>query len=166
MRYPSFLNKFNRKIGILSGGLILAIGILQVFEVVMRSLFTPTDWSMDFSQYTLIWAIFLGSAYSFQEKGHVSVDLLKEGAARVFGIHAVKVMAIVGYLLALLVIGVLIWSSIDMFIDAYQLGKITIAMIEIPLTVLLAAMTIGSVLMAVTVVFILLDIMGGGKTFR
>jgi TRAP-type C4-dicarboxylate transport system permease small subunit len=79
MKYPQSVSRLNRALGIASGGLIFVVGILSVFEIIMRGVFNrPTAWSLDICQYILIWSIFLGTAYSLQENGHVAVDFVRE----------------------------------------------------------------------------------------
>lgn len=86
MRFPLWLQTCNRVLGIVSGIIILMISGLTTMEGIARGIFdSPTTWSLDVCQYLLIWAIFLGSSYAFQDKSHVSVDFIREGAGTRFG---------------------------------------------------------------------------------
>lgn len=95
MRYPKCWLLINNAIAIISGALILLIGCIAVMESIIRGFFArPTLWSMDISLYLLIWALFLGSAYSFQEKGHVAVDLIREKCSK----KTRRILSIIGYI--------------------------------------------------------------------
>ena len=58
----------------------LSIGCMCVwvsYEVVMRYLFTrPTIWTVDLSEYTLLWSTFLAAPWVLKREGHVTIDLL------------------------------------------------------------------------------------------
>jgi TRAP-type C4-dicarboxylate transport system permease small subunit len=166
MKYPSFLERFNQVTGILAGALIVIMGLLATMEGILRWLFSsPTSWSLDVSQYFLIWTIFLGTAYAFQEKSHVSVDLVKDFVGQRWGTGAKRVLIVIGYVLALVFILVLAWDSADLIFTAIKLEKLTIGTVQIPIVYLYAAMMAGSVFMLVTVVCIILDVIGGGEKY-
>jgi len=166
MKYPKLLNHFNQVTGIISGALIILMGLLATLEGILRGLFSsPTSWTLDVSQYILIWTIFLGTASAFQEKTHVSVDLVKDFAGQRWGIRVQRVLVIIGYLFALVFILVLAWDSADLILTAIKLEKLTIGTVQIPIVYLYAAMMAGSVFMLVTVVCIILDTIGGGKKY-
>ena len=166
MKYPQFLEKINRFTGVVSGGLIICLGLLATMEGVLRGFFSqPTSWSLDLSQYILIWMVFLGTSYAFQEKGHVSVDLFKEWVGERFGTGLLRVMNIIGYLMALTFIIVIGWCSVASFTTAIKYGKLTLGNFQIPIAYLYAAMVTGSVFMVITVVCIILDLIDGGKKY-
>jgi C4-dicarboxylate transporter DctQ subunit len=166
MKYPKFLEKINIFTGVVSGTLIIILGLLATMEGTLRGILSsPTSWSLDLSQYILIWTIFLGTSYAFQEKGHVSVDLVKEWVGGRWGDMALRVMNIIGYLMALTFILVIGWCSIKSFSAAVEFGKLTLGNFQIPLAYLYAAMVTGSLLMLITVVCIILDLIGGGKKY-
>jgi TRAP-type C4-dicarboxylate transport system permease small subunit len=160
------MERINVLCGLVSGALIIMIGLLATMEGILRGIFSsPTSWSLDLSTYILIWMVFLGTAYSFQEKGHVSVDLVKEMVGGRWGEKAVKWMTVAGYMMCLVVIAVLLWGGYDSLAGALKYGKLTVGNLQIPLAYLYSAMVAGSILMAVTVVFIILDLLGNGKKY-
>lgn len=159
MKYPRFMTVINQWLARVSGLFIFAIGILAVFEAIMRTfLNAPTSWSLDISSYLLIWAIFLGAAYAYQEKGHVAVDLLRDAVEKRWGKAPRRVMAVIGYVIALVVIIALLVASVQLAKSAIDLNQLTYANAQIPAVVLWAAIVFGSVMMLITVVFIMLDI--------
>jgi C4-dicarboxylate transporter, DctQ subunit len=166
MKYPRFLGRFNQVIGTFAGALIVIMGLLATMEGILRGLFSsPTFWSLDVSQYLLIWTIFLSTAYAFQEKAHVSVDLVKDFVGQRWGTGAKRVLIVVGYVLALVFILVLTWDSADLILTAIKLEKLTIGTVQIPIVYLYTAMMAGCLFMLVTVICIILDVIGGGEKY-
>ena len=161
MTFPHWLRTTNRILGMVSGIIILTISGLTTMEGMARGIFdSPTTWSLDVCQYLLIWAIFLGTSYAFQDKSHVSVDFIREGAGTRFGPGMQKGMAAAGYIFSLIYVAVLAWDSVDMFLFGLKWGKLTRGTIQIPIVWLYAAIFLGSVAMAVTIVFILASLAG------
>jgi C4-dicarboxylate transporter DctQ subunit len=166
MKYPYLLRRFNAFLGIVSGGLIILLGLLATMEGILRGFFSmPTSWSLDLCQYILIWTIFLGSSYAFQERGHVSVDLVKEWVGKRFGTGALRGMNLIGYLMALIFVIAIGWCSWRFITAAIKYGKLTLGNFQIPIAYLYAAMVAGSVFMLFTVVCIMADLIGGGKEY-
>jgi TRAP-type C4-dicarboxylate transport system permease small subunit len=166
MKYPKTLHRFNELAALVAGALIIVMGLLATLEGILRGFFSsPTSWTLDVSQYILIWSIFLGTAAAFQEKTHVSVDLMKDYVGQHWGIAARKVLVIIGYVLALTFILVLTWDSVELIRSAIRLEKLTIGTMQIPIVYLYAAMLAGCLFMVATVVCIILDLVGGGKKF-
>jgi TRAP-type C4-dicarboxylate transport system permease small subunit len=166
MKYPKSLSRFNQVTGFISGVLIVITALLATMEGILRYVFaSPTSWSLDISQYLLIWVIFLATAYAFQEKTHVSVDLVKDFVGQRWGVEAQKVMVVVGYGMALVFILVLAYDSVELAVTAIRLNKLTIGTVQVPIIYLYTAMVAGSIFMLVTVVCIILDVIDGGKKY-
>ena len=166
MRFPAFIRKINDFFAVISGTLIATMALFAFIEVVLRNFFdAPTIWTTNISQYMLLWALMLGSAYALQTKGHVSVDFIRVSFARRYGIKYARMVAIPCYCFCLVYIGVLFWKTYDLFIQAVGLGKLTLGMIQIPVAYLYGGILIGCILMAITVIFILLDLFTGSNEF-
>lgn len=60
------------------GGLFIGVmTVIVTYAVVARYLFNrPIGWSEEISIYLMIWAVYLGAAYTLQGGGHIGVDLL------------------------------------------------------------------------------------------
>ncbi len=159
MKSFSSVRRLNHICAVISGIMIFVISFLCFVETIARNLFSqPTSWSLDISTYFLIWAFFLGSAAAFQEKTHVSVDFIRNILADHFGKIWGRFLSIIGYLFSLVYIGVLLVGTIYLIEDALRVNKLTLAVVQIPVVYLYAAMLVGSVLMVVIVVYILLDL--------
>jgi TRAP-type C4-dicarboxylate transport system permease small subunit len=166
VKYPLMLEKINRRLAFFAGAVILATGVLAVFESISRTFFnSPTVWSIDFSVYIFIWAIFLGSPFAYQENGHVAVDLIRDIVERRGGKTPRRVMAVAGYVFAEVTIFVLLYAAVKMAKFALSSHQITIALIQIPVFFLDMAMIVGSIMMAVTLIFIILDLFVGGEKY-
>lgn len=50
--------------------------VIVVWQVVSRSLGSPSSWTEEAARYTFVWLGFFGSALVFSEKGHIAVDFL------------------------------------------------------------------------------------------
>ena len=159
MRFPLRLRKFNKALGAVSGVLLLAIAILAVMESLLRTVFIhPTNWSLDFSSYFLLIAIFLGSGYAYQEKGHVGVELFKDIIEKHFGKKPRRVIALCGYGASVAVIVATLIAVYKLIVPAIQVHQTTFANVTIPISFLYGVMIAGSVIMVVTVVFIIIDL--------
>lgn len=166
MKFPQSLRTFNHAAAVLAGVIILIIGFLTTIEGIARGLFnSPTSWSLDVCRYLLVWTIFLGSAFAFQEKGHVAVDFMRKGLGRKFGCSCQRCLSSIGYLIALLYVMVLMYSSVDLMVYAFQNDKLTRGTIQIPIVWLYLAMGIGSIGMVITLCFIQLDLKSGSDEY-
>ena len=166
MKYPTSLTRVNNFIGIVCGLLFFFIALLNVYEIVMRTFFNnPSSWTMDVSKYIVIWAIYLGSSFAFQEKAHVGVEFVRDLFAKYFGKKFVKVSVLSGYLICLIVIGVLLYASLVMSQTALRFNTLTLATLQIPVVYLYAAIVAGSIFMAYTLLRIILDILSGGNNY-
>jgi C4-dicarboxylate transporter DctQ subunit len=166
MRYPLFLRRINSILANIAGVLLVIISLLSVFEAIMRSVFSnPTPWSLDISCYLLLWAIFLGTSYAYQEKGHVAVDLLCDAVQKRFGKTPRRVMSILGYIFVLATILAVFYASLTLFLSALSYNKLTTASFQIPIAYLYIAIILGSVMTVVTAVFIILDLLNGDDNY-
>jgi C4-dicarboxylate transporter DctQ subunit len=166
MEFPKILNKINRILGLISGAIILIIGILTSMEGIARGLFDqPTTWSLDVCRYLLIWAVFLSSSFAFQEKAHVSVDFFREGIGKKTIPVLQRVMAILGYIFSLVYILIIVWGGLYMFVHGLKWERLTRGTIQIPIIWVYWAVVIGSVMMAITVIAILINLIRGKNDY-
>jgi TRAP-type C4-dicarboxylate transport system permease small subunit len=129
----------------LAGLMLLAVGLFVFYEVVCRYVFdSPTLWVMDYSIYLVMWAVFLGAAYTMRTHGHVLVDVLvaklspplRRGFA--LGVHVL----VLAFSLCLLAAGV------RSNIIAYQMNELTLSALYIPLWYPMSSIPIGFALVA------------------
>ena len=166
MNYPKIIARMNGVLAIISGTLIAIIAVMTVTESLARSMFQhPSAWSMDLCCYFLLWAIFLGSPWAFQEKGHVAVDLVRDLIERLTGKKPRRIMAVFGYLVVIFVLGNLLRAAFNLASEAIKYDKLTIANLQIPTIYLHTGIIIGTIIMLATVVFIILDLLKGGEKY-
>lgn len=151
---------------VIAGVITLIVGLFSCYEAIARGVFdSPTMWTMDISRYMIIWAIFLGSASAFLTKTHIAVDFIREAAGQRFGRGLRRVLCVAGYLMALIYVSVLGWKSVTQAMEAVAGGKLTYGMLMIPSVYLYLAMIVGSVLMFVTLIYIIGDLLKKGDDY-
>ncbi|MDR3294554.1 MAG: TRAP transporter small permease subunit [Clostridiales Family XIII bacterium] len=164
MKYPEFWRKTINTIAFVSANMILIIAGLSVMEAVLRHFFhNPTSWGLNVSTYILIWAMFLGSSYAFQEQGHVSVDMLKDIVDKTGTRIPRRIMAVAGYLLSLTFILSLLYGGWLLCQKSIRFGRLMPSSTPIPEIFLDFAVITGSVLMFITLIFIILDVFKSEK---
>jgi TRAP-type C4-dicarboxylate transport system permease small subunit len=163
MKYPKLWKIIINWSGYIAGLLIVIIALLQIMEVVLRYFFGhPTQWSLNVSSYLICYCMFLGSAYCFQEQGHVAVDMIRSWADK----HdktgrrvGRRVLAIIGYVASMVYIITLLIGIWNLLVRAIQYHRVTLQIPPIPLWTLLVPMIIGIALMMITLLFMSLDSM-------
>ena len=166
MRYPKLWRKIVNALALISGLLALLTGFLSVFEAVSRYFFHhPTSWSLTITQYILLYLVFFASPYAFQECGHVAIDIARSAADKIEPTGRLrKCMAVFGYIAAMVFIAFLfkaVWAAL---MTALQHNKMTLSIPIVPMWVLYVPMLIGLALMAITIIFMILDILSRNGT--
>lgn len=162
----SFIPKLNDALALISGLIILSLAFLTTFETVARSVFSsPTTWTLDISRYLVFWAIFLGVSSAFLKKTHISVDFVREALGNKFGMGLRRILTICGYLFSLIFVSVLLWNSIDLIITGLRFNRLTLGNVQIPIVYLYLGMLLGSIVMAITLVYIIRDLLRKNDNF-
>ncbi len=111
------ISAFNRLLFDAAKWLILLIASLMIYEVVARyTLASPTSWAPELA--TLVFGPFflLGGPHLLHIGGHVSVDLLSAKAQP----GLAKILAAMGYLLAIVFAGILLWFSAPLALQSFE----------------------------------------------
>ena len=169
MRYPKIMKKINVTGAIICGIVVFIFALLAVMESVLRQFFNaPTVWTLNITQSMFIWAAFLGSSYAFQEHGHVAVDLFRDLVDK----HTKspkrtprRVMAVIGYICAFLVVVCILWGGWIQTVNAIELNQMEAYVFKFPHVVSTLPVVIGSIQMLVTLIFMILDILAGGEKY-
>ena len=137
--------------GILSGLFILITAILVAFEVVMRYVVQrPTEWTFDLTLFLIIYAAYLGSAFTMREGKHVKVEFFVEWLARYpLPSFLLKTFCSV---LAFLFWAFATWTTYRETVTAYQLNDVTMSYLRWPLAIPLAAVVFGGVLILIQLI--------------
>ena len=169
MKYPEFLIKLNKACAGLSGIIIFLSAAMSVTESIRRQFFnSPTIWSLNIMCYTFIWAAFLGSGYAFQEQGHVAVDLLRDQVdkwTKKTGRKARRIMSVIGYCCSFVVVYCFLFGGWKLCVRAITFNQMANFPFTYPLIIPYTVIVIGSVLMMITLIFIVLDLFSGSDRF-
>lgn len=128
--------------------LVLGATFATFYEVVARYVFgSPTTWSMDSSIYMLMWAVFLGAAYTMHTHGHVCVDLLvaKLPCGARLALKATVLLGVGAFS------GLLAWRGGVACVEAYRFGEVTLSYLRTPMYVPMSAIPVGCGLLSVEV---------------
>lgn len=152
-KFTGIVTSINTWAARLAGGLVLVISFFAAYEAVSRDLFgQPTKWSLSISQFLLLYAVFLGSAYCFLRGGHIRIEILVD---RLKG-KSKRVLTAIGYLLAAFYVVVLGWKGYEFFFKAYKHHWLTLSTIQVRADLIYLAIPLGCLLMllALAVLFI------------
>ena len=169
MRYPKFMAWINRIVAYICGLVVLIISILAVMESILRKIFSaPTIWTFNISCGMFIWVAFLGSSWAFQELGHVSVDLVRNAIDK----HTKstkrwprRCISIFGYIASFATTSALLYGGFRLCQRALTYNQFAPYPFRFPLIISYSAIVAGSLLMMLTLVFILLDLFAGGDKY-
>jgi TRAP-type C4-dicarboxylate transport system permease small subunit len=169
LKYPKFMEKINRVTALISGSIVFIAAVLAVMESILRqALSRPTVWTLNITCSVFIWAAFLGSAYAFQEHGHVAVDLLRDAVdkwTRKPGRLPRRIMAIIGYGCSFTIIYVILLGGWKLCADAIKYNTMAPYIFKFPIIYSYSAIVVGTVLMLVTLIFMILDLFSGSEKF-
>ncbi|MCL1805787.1 MAG: TRAP transporter small permease subunit [Clostridiales bacterium] len=169
MKYPKFMTMINKACGYISGAIILGASFLAVMESILRKVFlSPTRWSLNLTQGVFIWAAFLGASWALQEVGHVSIDMIRDvidkhtkGAGRM----PRRIIAICSYLACGFVLFVMLRAGWNLSLRAIQFNEYAAYNFKFPKIISYSAIVTGTVLMLLTIVFIILDLIKGNDKY-
>jgi TRAP-type C4-dicarboxylate transport system permease small subunit len=152
-----FIGRLNVALAFAAGGGLLALTGLTVNEVIRRYfLNAPTSWSLEISEYLLVFCVYFGMAYTTQTGAHVSVPLvysrLSKRTQRIFD-------AITSILLFAFWI-ILFWQTLGMAIDYLMRDVRSETMLATPLFYPILLVAIGCFTSSVQAILIIYDTFG------
>lgn len=140
---------FERLCDICAGvaGVILVLLMFGVTaDVLIRAVWgTPLVWILQFSEYSLVYCVFLGCAWLQRLRGHVAVDLLTSHLSPVLARPVARVSALCGAI----AFGVLAWYSLKVTMHQLRLGSMTTDLISVPQAYITMILPFGSTLTAI-----------------
>ena len=71
-----FINGFSRIAEVIAGGLLAAIFLTFLLQIVLRYFFTPAGWTLELIGILWVWVIFFSCAFVVRESDHVKFDIL------------------------------------------------------------------------------------------
>jgi len=98
--YVRYVDAVNRRVGRFAMYLIFAMLGILLYSSISKSFFTPSLWTLEMAQFTLVAYYLLGGAYSVQLGAHVRMDLLygRWSARTKAGVDAFTVLFLIVYL--------------------------------------------------------------------
>jgi TRAP-type C4-dicarboxylate transport system permease small subunit len=153
--------------GYLSAVALVFATLIMTYGVALRYfLGSATVWQTETSVYLLVFVTFVGAAYGLKHHAHVGVDLLVD---RLPPRPQLAVRLITG-LLALFVVGAVIWTSYGTWWEATEGGFRTPTALRAPLSVVYAILPLGMLLVALQYIAFLIEgverLIAGGDQVR
>ena len=119
---------------------ILAMALIIFFDVVMRYVFNrPTIWTLEISEYMLVFLAFAGAADIQAKNGHIKMDLFYTK----FSPQKRRWLDILFQILTATFTGLLLWHSWKMTFNAYQYDSFSNTLLETPLYIPYAIIPLG-----------------------
>ena len=169
MKYPKVMTLINKIGAYICGGLVVGASLLAVMESILRKVFrSPTSWSLNLTMGIFIYAAFFGSAWAFQELGHVSVDMVRDlvdKRTKSPDRKPRRVISIIGYVPSLAVCAAFFYGGWNRLTDAISIHANAPYSFVFPKAISYTAIVIGAVMMFFTVLFIILDLFAGGDKY-
>ncbi|MDD5008809.1 MAG: TRAP transporter small permease [Syntrophorhabdaceae bacterium] len=139
--------------GVFTGIMTLIVG----YAVIARYIFNrPIGWSEEISVYLMVWAVFLGAAYTLKEDAHIGVDILiSKAPARIR-----RALLLFHYLVGILFMSILFYHGIDMVALTLKMGSRSLA-IDFPLVLSHLAVPVGSGILILQLINKLISLAAG-----
>ena len=141
---------FDRALGlfaIMAAAVIIFMMLSVCAEVVMRYFLNrPIIWVVEFNEYALLYATFLGTAWVLKREGHIRLELVVEQLRP----RARAMVGIITSVLGTIFCGVLVWYSALSTCDHFLRGVWSSAsMLEVPTAYVLVIIPVGSFLISI-----------------
>jgi len=138
------LDRISSQIGLSVGILVLIMTICVLREVIGRYIFnSPTEWVLEFCEYSLLFLVYLGGAYTLLVDGHVKVDLFYNRWSKKRKCIADAFSSFLGIIYC----SVLVWQGFRLAIHSYKSGSVSSGALEWPLFPLQIVVPIGCILL-------------------
>lgn len=138
------IGAINRIASALAGALTGIICLVVCYGVIVRYLLNrPVGWSEELSSYLMVWAAFMGAAYTLQRDGHIGVDVICRRFSRTIQrrLHIAK--CAVGTAFCVL----LVWKGYESCALSWMLGRVSVGDLQIPLYLPQMAVPVGAFLL-------------------
>jgi TRAP-type C4-dicarboxylate transport system permease small subunit len=147
MRQNSILLVINQWCAVASG-LILLIGLAAVlYAVLARSLFNePATWAFDLTSYGLLFVVFLASARTLEQEGHIRIDFLLSRLRN----RPKRWLEALTQALGLVFLLLLLWATSRKTFESIEGDWVSPSIYEFPLRYVYWIMPVGMALMVLT----------------
>ena len=143
-RVSHFFDRLINLLAILSAILITLMVLFICFEVVTRPVVTrPMLWTIEISEYLLVYITFLATAWVLKEEGHVTMDLILTRLKP----KARCTMNVITSLIGAIICLICLWYGTKVTIEYYQTGYFLSKIIDFPFFIVAAIFPVGNFLL-------------------
>ncbi|WP_171123664.1 MULTISPECIES: TRAP transporter small permease [unclassified Ruegeria] len=72
----TFIKGFSRLTEAIAGGMLAAIFLIFLLQILLRYFFTPAGWTLELIGILWVWVIFFSCAFIVRERDHVKFDII------------------------------------------------------------------------------------------
>jgi len=135
--------------GAISGWSIFLVGLLVMYEVVMRAFFrAPTIWVTDTSTYLMTWFAFMTTAYGLKSGSHIEVDVL----THTLGARSKAILHVGALALVLLYVAIFAYFGWQMVLESHERRQVTPNLLHFPVWIIQLGLAIGMTVMVLQTV--------------
>lgn len=129
----------------LAGAIVLGMLVVVSADIFLRYAFSrPLSWGVAFTEYGLLYMVFLGAGWLQREHGHVSVDLLTGSLPSALSRPLARITALVGAgSFALLA-----WYGWQVTRNQFMRGSVTPDLLSVPQYLITMVIPFGALLLA------------------
>ncbi len=147
--FSNLVNKLCKGGAYLSGFFLVALVLMILTEIFLRSFFDISTMIADeYSGYFYLASIFLGLAYTFNEDGHIRINIITSKLTR----KSNRKIDIFAGIITLFVLIFALWRTILLAYDSYELEMLSEAVSETPIYLTQLAMPVGISLLILAVI--------------
>jgi len=71
-----YFKRFSRLAEAIAGGMLAAIFLIFILQIILRYFFTPAGWTLELIGILWVWVIFFSCAFVVREQDHVKFDII------------------------------------------------------------------------------------------
>lgn len=138
--YDSIISTVEHLFLIIASLMILGMIAIVSYSVIGRFFFgISASWSVELSEYMMVYVAFLSGAWILKEDGHVRVEILTDR----FGPQSRKHLNVAMMIIASIACILFAWFGLLATIDFYQRDIILMNVLQVPKYILLLAIPVG-----------------------
>jgi TRAP-type C4-dicarboxylate transport system permease small subunit len=151
------IRRLNQALAFLAGVSLLVLTGVTVYEVIGRYLFnSPTSWSLEISEYLLVFCIYFAMAYTTQTGAHVSVPLFYSRCSK----QTQRIFDAIGSIVLFVFWIILLWQTLGIAMDYLARDAKSETMLGTPLFYPMLLVVIGSFTSSIQAILIIYDSFG------
>lgn len=139
---------------LLAAILVTILIIIITMGVIGRYFFnSPLAWSVEFSEYILLYVTFFSASWVLRHAGHVNIDMF----VNMVSDKIKHVLSVITLLISLAGCLILSWFSFQLTLDSISRGLVMYKMVHMPSYILYLPITIGLTLLSLRLIMLLLE---------